>query len=212
MALREDEAVVRGALRLGKVESQVPVDENGHQIGCGHRGRRVPRLRRRAHPHRVDAELLRERSPSLHRGHVAILRTALDALTLTCGAQQIARAVGARRQCLGRLAVARDARDGRAEAARPRRRGSRRHLEPDHLREGAVDRRLVRRATPRRARTHRRHARRSSSRSRSRTSSVRATFCDRSGSAPTESTGSSRSRSTPTSRTSATRRSSRRSC
>ena len=58
VALREDEPVVRGALRVGEVEAQVAVHEDGHQIRRGHGRRRVPRLRSRAHPHGVDPELL----------------------------------------------------------------------------------------------------------------------------------------------------------
>ena len=55
-------------------------------------------------------------------------------------------AVGARRQRLGRLALAGDARHGRARAVDRGRRRRRRHVQPDHLREGPLDGRLVRRA------------------------------------------------------------------
>ena len=101
---------------------------------------------------------------------------------------------------------------GELDAAHRRGRRRRRDLESDDLREGALDRRLVRRAASRRARALRRHeggllrarGRGHQARVRSPASGVGA---DRAAS-----TGSSRSRSTPISRTSATRRSSRRSC
>ena len=155
MALREDEPVVRGALRVVEVESQVAVDEHGE------RGRlRTSRTsddptsrRRSCAPSRPGAA-----APALavcqpwSRGHSTV---ALHAVTWKRGAQQIARAVRARRQRLGRLALARDARDGRARTSDRRRCRRRRHLQPDDLREGAVDRRLVRRATSRRARPRR---------------------------------------------------------
>ena len=34
VAFREDEPVVRGALRIGEVEAEVPVDEDGREVGC----------------------------------------------------------------------------------------------------------------------------------------------------------------------------------
>ena len=58
MPLREDEPVVRGALRLVEVVAEVAVDEDRHEVGGGHRGRRVAGLRGRAHADRVDPELL----------------------------------------------------------------------------------------------------------------------------------------------------------
>ena len=62
VALGEDEPVVRRALRLGEVVAEIAVDEDGEQVGCGHRGRGMSRPCGRAHPHRVDAELLSELS------------------------------------------------------------------------------------------------------------------------------------------------------
>ena len=93
---------------------------------------------------------------------------------------------------MGRLALEGDARDGRAEAAHPRGRRRRRDVEPDDLREGALDREsgTTRSSVPSwSARTTRS---RCSSHSRSRTSSARATSSDPSGSGPRASTGSSR--------------------
>ena len=69
VALGEDEPVVRRALRLGEVVAEIAVDEDREQVSCGHRGRGMSRPCGCAHPHRVDAELLSELSPSLRRRH-----------------------------------------------------------------------------------------------------------------------------------------------
>ena len=58
---------------------------------------------------------------------------------------------------MGGLALARDARDGRSRSADGGGRRRRRDLEPDDLREGALDGRLVRRAAARGARALRRY-------------------------------------------------------
>ncbi len=86
MALREHEAVVRGALRSREVVAQVAVDEDGEEVGSGHRRGGVARLRRRAHAHRVDAELLCQIAPSLCRRHARHSTAASDAVTLARGA------------------------------------------------------------------------------------------------------------------------------
>ena len=166
VAFREDETVVRGALRLGEVEAQVAVDEDGHQVGCGHRGRRVPRLRRRAHPHGVDAELLSELAPSLDRGHVAILRRVARGANVD--AWRAADCTSCREHGVSVWvdSLSREMLEtGELKRLDPRGRGSRRHVEPDDLREGAVDRRLVRRAAPRPSSSAPTTRRRSSSRS-----------------------------------------------
>ena len=215
VALREDEPVVRGALRVGEVEAQVAVHEDGHQIRRGHGRRRVPRLRRRAHPHGVDPELLTQLAAAIgvcHARHSRFVDSpSAQEVTLGRGAQQIARALRERSERVGGLALARDARDGPSRSADGGGRRRRRDLEPDDLREGALDGRLVRRAAARRSSSAPTTRRRCSSRSPWRTSSAPAICSCRCGSAPTASTASSRSRSIRISPTSGRTRSSRRS-
>jgi hypothetical protein len=76
VALREHEPVVRRALRRVEVEAEVSVDEHRHEVGGGHRGRRVPGLRGRAHPDGVDAELLPQLATAVGVGHVSHSRFA----------------------------------------------------------------------------------------------------------------------------------------
>ena len=60
MALREDEVIVLGALRIRPVVAEVAGNEHGEQVG-GRQGRgRVARAGRRRAADRVDAELTRE--------------------------------------------------------------------------------------------------------------------------------------------------------
>ena len=84
----------------------------------------------------------RLRSASVIVGHsTAAVSRRRRAVTLRAWpTSQTARALGARRQRVDRLALARDARDGRARAADRGRRRRRRHVEPDDLREGPLDR------------------------------------------------------------------------
>ena len=85
---------------------------------------------------------------------------------------------------MGRLALARDARDRPSRSADGGGRRRRRDLEPDDLREGALDGRLVRRAAARRSSSAPTTRRRCSSRSPWRTSSAPAICSCRCGSAP----------------------------
>ena len=73
MALGEDQAVVRRALRVGEVEAEVALDEDRHEIGGRHRRGGMARARGGAHTNGVDAELLRELPARVGRGHRAIL-------------------------------------------------------------------------------------------------------------------------------------------
>ena len=119
VALREDEPVVRGALRLGEVVSQVAVDEDG-QRGRLRTSRTsdAPTSRRRSCAPSRRGTAARALAVFRSRSRAPFYGRRSDAVTLRRGAQQIARAVRARRQRLGRLALARDARDGRARTAR----------------------------------------------------------------------------------------------
>ena len=118
-----------------------------------------------------------------------------------------ARAERARSERLDRLALARDARDGRARPPDGGGRRRRRHVEPDDLPEGARGGLLVRRAAARRGAGDRRpdravHRARAGRHPRGLRPAAR-----RSGSGPAASTATSRSRSTRRSPTTARRRS-----
>ena len=174
VALREDETIVRRALRSGEVVAEVPVDEDRHEIRRGHRRRRVAGLRGRAHADGVDAELLPQLATAVGVGHARHSRFAVPpfAEEVTLESWRVAdlhELSDARRQRLGRLAVARDARDGTPEAAHGEGRGRRRHVEPDHLREGALHGRAGTTSSSAPSSSARTTRRRSSSRSRSRT-------------------------------------------
>ena len=70
--LREDQVVVRWVLGVVEVVAEVLVDQDGHEVGGRHRGRRVPRLRHRGGANRIDPQLLPELAPALrvaHTGH-----------------------------------------------------------------------------------------------------------------------------------------------
>ncbi len=69
VALREDEAIVRGAVGLSPVVAKMPVAEDGHEVGRGHPGRGMPGARNRARTDRVDPELLSELAPAGRVGH-----------------------------------------------------------------------------------------------------------------------------------------------
>ncbi len=76
VALREDQAIVRRALRGVEVVAQVPVDEHGHQVGCRHRRGWVARLRLGAHADRIDPKLLPKLASALgvaHAGHSTVV-------------------------------------------------------------------------------------------------------------------------------------------
>ena len=68
--LREDQPVVRGALRRTEVVAQVAVHEHRQQVGGGHGRRGMPGLRLGAHPDRIDPELLPQLAPALGVSHV----------------------------------------------------------------------------------------------------------------------------------------------
>ena len=61
--LAEDQVVVVRVARVPEVVVQVLGDQDGHQIGTRHRGRRMTRSGRRARADGVDAELLPELAP-----------------------------------------------------------------------------------------------------------------------------------------------------
>src|SRR4029453_2041602 len=120
----KDQPVVRGALRVVEVVAEVLVDEDGHEIGGGHGGGRMPRLRRRAAAHGIDAQLLSELAPALdvgHGGHSTVgVSRSVPAVTLRYGYEQAPSTLRARTVGLDRHVVAGDARDGRARAAHAR--------------------------------------------------------------------------------------------
>ena len=71
MALRQDEAVVRQALRVGDVVAEMVGPEHGGQVGRRERGRRMARPRGRRAPDRVHAELRGKLVPPVDRAHRA---------------------------------------------------------------------------------------------------------------------------------------------
>ena len=78
MTLREDQAVVGGALRLLVVVAEVPCEEDGCEIGRRHRRGRMARARLGARPHRVDSQLLSQLSPELALVHGGLLARRLS--------------------------------------------------------------------------------------------------------------------------------------
>jgi hypothetical protein len=58
VALREDQVVARRIVGPVHVEPQVPVQQDGHQLGGGHRRGRVARPGGGARANRVDPQLL----------------------------------------------------------------------------------------------------------------------------------------------------------
>ena len=94
--LRQDEAVVRrDGLRIAHVvvrSGETPSTATRSAAEGARRG--MPRAGRRGRPHHIDAQLPGERSPSLRRrSRRHSTAAAPTRVTLTCGAQQTARAV-----------------------------------------------------------------------------------------------------------------------
>ena len=81
VALREDQAVVRRALRLREVVAEVAVHEHREQVGCGHRRGGMAGVRRCGHADRVDAELLPELAASRSTALIGPFYGAVDAVT-----------------------------------------------------------------------------------------------------------------------------------
>ena len=73
VALREDQVVVAGVVRVVEVVAEVLREQDRHQVGGGHRGGRMPGLRDGGRADRVDAQLLAELTPefrAFHAGNV----------------------------------------------------------------------------------------------------------------------------------------------
>ena len=69
VALREDQVVVGRVVGLVEVVAQVLGEQDGHQVGRGHRRRRVAGLGHRCGADRVDPQLLSQLTPELRPFH-----------------------------------------------------------------------------------------------------------------------------------------------
>jgi hypothetical protein len=72
MPLREDQAIVRRALRIVEVVAEVGGEEHRRQVGGGHGRRRVAGAGFRTCANRIDAQLLPELPPEVRVVHVGV--------------------------------------------------------------------------------------------------------------------------------------------